>query len=70
MNQFSRFNEYQADEFAKKNYSAQALGTALIKLSVSTLSNLTPHKAYVFFYYSHPTLLQRLKALGYKKKED
>jgi STE24 endopeptidase len=27
------------------------------------LSNLTPHKAYVFMHYSHPTLLQRVTNL-------
>jgi STE24 endopeptidase len=67
MNVWSRKNEYEADDFANKHHSGQALGDALIKLSVSSLSNLTPHKAYVFFYYSHPTLLQRLKAIGFKK---
>lgn len=67
MNLWSRKNEYEADEFAKENYSGQALGSGLIRLSVSALSNLTPHKAYVFFYYSHPTLLQRLKAIDYEK---
>lgn len=67
MNLWSRKNEYEADEFAKENYSGQALGSGLIRLSVSALSNLTPHKAYVFFYYSHPTLLQRLKAVDYEK---
>lgn len=70
MNLLSRANEYQADEYAKQNYDGQSLGDALIKLSVSTLSNLTPHKAYVFFYYSHPTLLQRLKAINFTKNKD
>ncbi|WP_421919475.1 M48 family metallopeptidase [Marinifilum sp.] len=69
MNLLSRANEYQADEYAKNNYEGQSLGDALIKLSVSTLSNLTPHKAYVFFYYSHPTLLQRLKAINFTKNK-
>jgi len=68
MNVWSRKNEYQADEFANNNYNGKALGDALIKLSVSSLSNLTPHKAYVFFYYSHPTLLQRLKAINFGMK--
>ena len=67
MNIWSRKNEYQADKFAEINYNAQDLGNALIKLSVSSLSNLTPHKTYVFFYYSHPTLLQRLKAMGFNE---
>ncbi len=63
MNILSRKNEYEADDYALKNYNAKALGDALKKLSVSSLSNLTPHPVYVFFYYSHPSLLQRLKAL-------
>lgn len=63
MNLFSRKNEYEADAFAAENYSAEPLATALKKLSVNNLSNLRPHPAYVFVHYSHPTLLQRLKAL-------
>lgn len=63
MNILSRKNEYEADDYALKNYNAEALGDALKKLSVSSLSNLTPHSVYVFFYHSHPSLLQRLKAL-------
>jgi STE24 endopeptidase len=63
MNMLSRKNEYQADAFAAKNYKPEALASALKKLSVQNLSNLTPHKTYVFFHYSHPTLLQRLEHL-------
>lgn len=66
MNLLSRKNEYQADDFAAINYNAQSLASALKKLSVHNLSNLTPHPLYVFFHYSHPTLLQRLKNLGNK----
>ena len=63
MNIYSRKNEYQADAFAKNNFDGDALASALKKLSVNNLSNLTPHKLYVFFHYSHPTLLERLQAL-------
>ncbi len=63
MNILSRKNEYQADAFAAKNYKPDALASALKKLSVKNLSNLTPHPLYVFFNYSHPTLLQRLAHL-------
>ena len=63
VNVFSRKNEYYADKFAAINYNGEALGSALKKLSVKNLSNLTPHPVYVFFNYSHPTLLQRLEAL-------
>ena len=64
MNVISRKHEYAADYYAGTNYSSKALQDALKKLSVNNLSNLRPHPAYVFFYYSHPTLLQRLRALS------
>lgn len=69
MNMLSRKNEYQADRFAAENYNPEALAGALKKLSINNLSNLTPHKTYVFFHYSHPTLLQRLAFLkSFEKK--
>lgn len=63
MNYFSRKFEYQADAFAKATFNAGALITSLKKLSGNSLGNLTPHPAYVFIHYSHPTLLQRIKKL-------
>lgn len=69
MNYFSRKFEYQADNFAKQTYAAQPLITSLKKLSKNSLSNLTPHSAYVFVNYSHPTLLQRFKNLKLDTKK-
>lgn len=66
MNFFSRKNEFQADNFAKFNFNGDDLSSALKKLSVKNLSNLTPHPAFVFFHYSHPPLLERLKRLKEK----
>jgi STE24 endopeptidase len=63
MSLLSRKNEFEADAYARETYSGAALSDALKKLSVDTLSNLYPHPLYVFFYYSHPPLLQRLAAL-------
>jgi STE24 endopeptidase len=60
MNVFSRKFEYQADDYAKNTYKAEPLITSLKKLSKNSLSNLTPHPAYVFMHYSHPTLLERI----------
>ncbi|MCL5128594.1 M48 family metallopeptidase [Algibacter sp. L4_22] len=60
MNLFSRKFEYQADDYAKNTYKAEPLITSLKKLSKNSLSNLTPHPAYVFMHYSHPTLLERI----------
>jgi STE24 endopeptidase len=64
MNYMSRRFEYQADNYAKSTYTGAHLITSLKKLSKNSLSNLTPHKAYVFMHYSHPTLLQRIKNLS------
>ncbi|GHN01428.1 peptidase M48 [Cytophagales bacterium WSM2-2] len=61
---YSRRNEFEADNYAKETFSAEALSTALKRLSVDSLSNLYPHPVYVFFHYSHPPLLQRLRALN------
>jgi STE24 endopeptidase len=63
MNYLSRKFEYQADNYAKNTYKAAPLISGLKKLSKSSLSNLTPHPAYVFMHYSHPTLLQRITQL-------
>jgi STE24 endopeptidase len=63
MNHVSRRHEYAADQYVKENYYADILIDALKKLASKNLSNLTPHPTYVFFHYSHPTLLQRIQAL-------
>ncbi len=62
-NYISRLNEFAADRFVIENYKPEVLAEALKKLSVKNLSNLLPHPAYVFFHYSHPPLLSRLKQL-------
>ena len=59
-NLFSRKFEYEADEFAKNTYEGKYLIEALKILSKDSLSNLTPHPKYVWWHYSHPTLLQRV----------
>jgi STE24 endopeptidase len=62
---FSRKNEFEADKFASETTGkAGDLVSALKKLSVHNLSNLTPHPLYVFFNYSHPPVLQRIRALS------
>ena len=63
MNYLSRKFEYQADDFAKNTFAAKPLITSLKKLSKNSLSNLTPHPAYVFMHYSHPPLIARVRNL-------
>ncbi len=60
-NVLSRKYEYQADTFTANHGLGSELLSGLKKLSSTSLSNLMPHPAYVFFHYSHPTLYQRIK---------
>ena len=62
-NSLSRKNEFGADAFSKKTYKVAPMKSALRKISSASLSNLTPHPAYVAFNYTHPPLASRLRAL-------
>lgn len=61
---WSRRQEYEADRFA---YREAACGVhfseALIALGKENLSNPAPHPWYSFYHCSHPTLVERLRAL-------
>jgi len=63
INYIFRKNEYEADSFAAQFGLGEALISALKKISVQSLSNLNPHPLVVFWYYSHPTLLQRIERI-------
>jgi STE24 endopeptidase len=63
-NAWSRKHEFEADAYAGESTgSPESLATALKKLSSDHLSHPAPHKLRVVLDYSHPPLLQRLKAL-------
>jgi len=63
-NMLSRRHEYEADGYAVATYrKPQSMITALKKLSVDNLSNLTPHPLKVFLTYSHPPVLERIRAI-------
>ncbi|WP_419764850.1 MAG: M48 family metallopeptidase [Arcobacter sp.] len=69
----SRHNEYAADEFGSNLQSKEDLVSALLKLANENKSFPLSHPLYVFFYYSHPPLVERFKELGFDvhaKKED
>ena len=65
----SRKYEYDADAFAVETYGkSDSMITALKKLSTDNLSNLTPHPLKVFLNYSHPPVLDRIKAIRRMEK--
>jgi len=62
---FSRKYEYEADAFARDAMAGTGpVVGALRKLTQKNLSNLTPHPWFSAFFYSHPTLVERERALG------
>jgi len=61
----SRHNEYNADEFGSKLGGKENLVSALIKLVDENKAFPKSHPLVVFFYYTHPPVLERLKELGY-----
>ena len=62
----SRHNEYAADEFGSNLSTKNNLISALLKLANENKSFPLSHPLFIFFYYSHPPLVERLKELGYK----
>jgi len=63
----SRKHEFEADAFAAETTNeAEEMINSLKKLSVDNLSNLTPHPLKVALEYSHPPVLERIKALRKK----
>jgi STE24 endopeptidase len=66
---FSRRHEYKADEYGSSMSGKDNLSSALLKLVKENKSFPRSHRAYIFFYYSHPPILERLEALGYNKTE-
>ena len=63
-NWMSRRHEFQADRYAVRTTGkTEAFVAALKRLSVDNLSNLTPHPLKVFLEYSHPPVMERIRAL-------
>jgi STE24 endopeptidase len=63
-NLLSRKYEYEADAFARDAVGgAGPMIGALRKLAQKNLTNLTPHRWFSGFHYSHPTLVEREAAL-------
>ena len=65
MSYVSRHNEYAADEFGSKMGGKENLVSALMKLVTENKAFPKSHPLVIFFYYTHPPVLERLKELGY-----
>ena len=62
---FLRKAEYRADEFGASLSSKTTLANALIRIVNENKSFPYSHGLYVAFHYTHPPLLDRLRALEY-----
>jgi STE24 endopeptidase len=61
----SRRNEFAADRFAILHMgNAQGLRTALLKLRQESRAMPLAHPWFSLFYYSHPPMLERLRAMN------
>ncbi|MEA2047908.1 MAG: M48 family metallopeptidase [Campylobacterota bacterium] len=65
MSAVSRHNEYAADEFGSAMGGKENLVSALMKLVTENKSFPKSHPLVIFFYYTHPPVLERLKELGF-----
>ena len=61
----SRHNEYAADEFGSQMGGRENLISALMKLVTENKAFPKSHPLVIFFYYTHPPIIERLKELGY-----
>jgi len=63
----SRHNEYEADKMGSElggSAGSIELANALMKLVTENKSFPLSHPIYIFFHYTHPPVLERLKELG------
>lgn len=65
MSAVSRHNEYAADEFGSELGGKENLVSALMKLVTENKAFPKSHPLVIFFYYTHPPVLERLKELGF-----
>ncbi|MCP9291687.1 M48 family metallopeptidase [Gracilimonas sediminicola] len=70
MQMISRRHEFEADAFAAETTGEpEDMISTLKQLSKDNLSNLTPHSFYVFLNYSHPPVLERIRAIRKDNQE-
>jgi len=65
MSYVSQHNEYAADAFGSQMGGKEHLVSALLKLVTENKSFPKSHPLVIFFYHTHPPVLERLKELGF-----
>ncbi|AKF25342.1 peptidase M48 [Sulfurovum lithotrophicum] len=65
MSYVSRHNEYAADAYGSEMGGRENLVSALLKLITENKAFPKSHPLVIFFYHTHPPVLERLKELGY-----
>ncbi|MCB4777564.1 MAG: M48 family metallopeptidase [Sulfurovum sp.] len=65
MSYVSRHNEYAADAFGSKMGGQENLIGALLKLVTENKAFPKSHPLVIFFYHTHPPIIERLNAMGY-----
>jgi STE24 endopeptidase len=64
MGVISRHNEFEADKTGAELGGGEHLASALQKLVTENKSFPLSHPLYIFFHYTHPPVMERLKELG------
>ena len=59
----SRANEFAADKYANDLGMGKELCSGLVKISVENLGNMVPDSLYSLYHFSHPPLVERLRAI-------
>lgn len=59
----SRANEFQADRFAAEKGRSKELKLGLLQIHKENKGELNPDEWYSWYHYSHPPLLERLRAM-------
>ncbi len=70
MGMVSRYNEYEADRSGGELVGKLYLANALRKLVEENQSFPLSHPLYIFFYYTHPPVIERLRALGFDERSE
>ena len=65
MSYVSQHNEYAADEYGSNVGGQEHLIAALLKLVTENKSFPKSHPLVIFFYHTHPPIIERLNAMGY-----